>query len=135
MHGMRGSGGKHRIPLQWNDEGQTHLDIPPDGEADVFQPVTDGAAHKEAAMACAHVLSFVSETFQVEGRPLPKPSVFVGGTNCEMSLTMARSHLINETRRKLLALVATNVLMCPASLSLSRCSSERRAQAAHGTQA
>ena len=68
---------KYRILIQWSDEDNCYVVILPDWENVVLQPVTDGATYEEAARKGENVLSFLIESFQDEGKPLPAPKVFV----------------------------------------------------------
>ena len=68
---------KYRTLIQWSDEDQTYVVILPDWEDAVYQSVTDGSTYEEAVRKGESVLSFLIESFQDEGRPLPEPKVFV----------------------------------------------------------
>ncbi len=89
MYGVRKASVKHSVSSNEAMNIRRMGGLLPDWEGAVFQPVTSGAAHEEAASKGESLLSFLIKSFQDEGRRLPEPQIFIERACCILSFTVA----------------------------------------------
>ena len=65
--------------IEWSEEDQLYLVTLPDWEGRVFQPVTHGRTHVEAAEMGREVLALLILGARQDGHPLPEPHLFASG--------------------------------------------------------
>ena len=62
--------------IEWSEEDQLYLVTLPDWEGRVFQPVTHGRTHVEAAEMGREVLALLILGARQDGHPLPEPRLY-----------------------------------------------------------
>ena len=68
---------KYSIVIQWSTEDNCFLASLPDFKESVMQPVTHGETYEEALANGKEVIELLVETYQEEGKPLPKPKMAI----------------------------------------------------------
>ena len=66
----------YSMVIEWSDEDQAFVVFLPEWEGRVYQPVSDGATHEEAARKGQDVLDTLIRITQEDGKPLPEPPTF-----------------------------------------------------------
>ncbi len=70
--------------IEWSEEDQLYLVTLPDWEGRVFQPVTHGRTHVEAAEMGREVLALLILGARQDGHPLPEPRLFTPGAPSDL---------------------------------------------------
>jgi predicted RNase H-like HicB family nuclease len=66
---------KYRINVAWSDEDDCYLVELPEFATDIQRYFTHGETYEEALTNAKEVLALLIESYQAEGKPLPKPQI------------------------------------------------------------
>jgi predicted RNase H-like HicB family nuclease len=66
---------KYRIHIEWSEEDNSFLVALPDFPGQKWS--THGETYEEALLNAKEVIELLIETYQTEGKPLPKPQMAI----------------------------------------------------------
>ncbi len=66
---------KYRVNIIWSDEDNCYLVELPEFANEIQQHFTDGETYEDALSNAQEVLELLVESYQAEGKVLPKPQV------------------------------------------------------------
>ena len=66
---------KYRVNIIWSDEDNCYLVELPEFANEIQQHFTDGETYEDALSNAQEVLELLVESYQAEGKALPKPQV------------------------------------------------------------
>ncbi|HWQ95789.1 MAG TPA: type II toxin-antitoxin system HicB family antitoxin [Candidatus Methylomirabilis sp.] len=64
---------KYRVNILWSEADQAYLVELPEFATDIQRYFTDGDTYEEALKNAQEVLELLMESYQAEGKPLPRP--------------------------------------------------------------